>query len=144
MSNSFAHPRRNMLTNSLAAASALLVSTAVQSQTPSKGNVMSSQGGIKLIITFETKPDAVEPFAALMAQVKQDLPKVAGCRGVRVFQGKESPSIFTLLEDWDSETAHKVHIDQVISSGAWEKSIAIHLAKQPVSHYYTEYAARNA
>lgn len=138
MSKSFAHPRRNMLSNSLAATSALLLNTTVQSQTPSKGNSANSQAGIKLIITFETKPDSVEPFAALMTQVKQDLPKIAGCRGVRIFQGKENRNIFTLLEDWDSEAAHKVHINQVISSGAWEKNIAIHLTKQPVSHYYTE------
>lgn len=143
MSNSFAHPRRNMLSNSLAAASTLLVSSAAQSQTPLKGKVLNSQGGIKLIITFETKPDAVEAFSALMDRVKQDLPHIAGCRGVRVFQGKENRSIFTLLEDWESEAAHKVHIDRVISSGAWEKSIAIHLDKKPVNHYYIEYAQRN-
>ena len=144
MSNSFVHPRRNMLSNSLTAASALLLSTVVQSQTPLNSNLMNSPGGIKLIITFETKPNAVAAFAALMAQLKQDLPKIAGCRGVRVFQGNENHSIFTLLEDWDSEAIHKAHLDQVISSGTWEKSIAIHLAKPPVSHYYTEYVAQNA
>lgn len=93
--------------------------------------------GIQVIITFETKPEASLPFAALLDQVQQDLPRVNGCKGVRVFSGSESPCVFTLLEHWDSEAAHQAHIATVVASGAWD-SIAAHLARDPVSHYYRE------
>lgn len=91
----------------------------------------------QIIITFETKPESAAPFAALLEQVKRDLPTVSGCRSVRVFSATAHPCIFTLLEDWDSESQHQRHIDTVVSSGAWA-TLAAHLAKDPVSHYYTE------
>lgn len=93
--------------------------------------------GIKVIITFETKADASSQFSALLEQLKQDLPKVNGCRAVSVFAASDNPCLFTLLEEWDSALMHKMHIEQVISSGAWER-IAVYLAKDPVSHYYSE------
>jgi len=93
--------------------------------------------GIQVIITFETKPEASSPFTALLDQVQLDLPRVNGCKGVRVFSRSDSPCMFTLLEHWDSEAAHQAHIAQVVASGAWD-SIAAHLAKDPVSHYYRE------
>jgi quinol monooxygenase YgiN len=92
----------------------------------------------QIIITFETKPESAKPFSALLAQVKRDLPTVPGCRSVRLFSAMGNPCVFTLLEDWDSESQHKSHIDNVVSSGAWA-ALAAHLAKEPVSHYYTEH-----
>lgn len=135
------YPRRNMLSSSLAAASIMLSSTAGQAQTSASPAQTNLTAVVKLIITFETKPDAVTAFTTLLEQVRQDLPKVAGCKGVRVFLGKDNPRVFTLVEDWESESAHKAHINQVIASGAWEKHIAIHLTKPPVSYYYTELIA---
>lgn len=93
--------------------------------------------GIQVIITFETKPEAASPFAALLAQVQQDLPRVNGCAGVRVFAGSDDPCVFTLLEHWDSKASHQAHIAHVVASGAWD-SMAVYLAKDPVSHYYRE------
>lgn len=90
-----------------------------------------------IIITFETKPESAAPFAALLEQVKRELPTVPGCRSVRLFAATGKPCVFTLLEDWDSASQHQRHIDQVVSSGAWA-NLAAHLAKEPVSHYYTE------
>lgn len=93
--------------------------------------------GIKVIITFETKPDSSSQFSTLLEHVKLDLPNVNGCRAVRLFAASDNPCIFTLLEEWDSESMHKAHIERVVSSGAWER-IAAHLSKDPVSHYFSE------
>jgi quinol monooxygenase YgiN len=92
----------------------------------------------QIIITFETKPESAAPFKAMLEQVKRDLPTVPGCRSVRLFTATGDPCIFTLLEDWNSEAQHQRHIEQVVSSGAWA-TLAAHLAKEPVSHYYTEH-----
>jgi len=91
----------------------------------------------QVIVSFETKPESAVPFAALLEQVKRELPTVPGCRSVRLFAARSNPCLFTLLEHWDSESRHQHHIDQVVSSGAWA-TLAAHLAKEPVSHYYTE------
>jgi quinol monooxygenase YgiN len=141
MQNSISNPRRNMLSSSLATAGVILTSTQVMGQSLSPNTQVNSRSSVNVIITFETKPDAVAAFAALLEQVKKDLPKVKGCKGVRAFFGKDNPRIFTLVEEWETEQSHKTHIDQVIASGAWEKNIAIHLAKPPVSYYYSELIA---
>jgi quinol monooxygenase YgiN len=91
----------------------------------------------QVIITFEAKPESATAFAAMLEQAKRDLPTVPGCRSARLFAATENPCIFTLLEQWDSAAQHKSHIDKVVSSGAWAV-LAAHLAKEPVSHYYTE------
>ncbi len=92
---------------------------------------------ISVIITFEAKPENAAAVAAVMAQVKRNLPAVHGCNKVRLFGSSDNPCIFTLLEEWESEGHHQAHINVVVASGAWD-SIALHLASAPVSHYYKE------
>lgn len=92
---------------------------------------------INVIITFQAKPDNASAFAVVLGQVKHDLPKVAGCKAVRLFGRNDNSCIFTLIEEWESGMQHKAHIANVVSSGAWA-GIAAHLASDPVSHYYTE------
>ncbi|MES2934714.1 MAG: antibiotic biosynthesis monooxygenase family protein [Pseudomonadota bacterium] len=93
--------------------------------------------GINVIITFTTKPESAIQFSTMLAQVKQALPTVDGCKSVRLFAAIDNPCTFTLLEEWESEAKHKSHLEQVVSSGAWD-AIAAHLATDPVSHYYIE------
>lgn len=93
--------------------------------------------GINVIVTFETRPECAASFSALLEQVRHDLPQVSGCRGVQVFDGAGEASLFTLVEQWDTEAAHQAHIGHVIASGAWER-IAAQLARDPVSRYYRQ------
>jgi quinol monooxygenase YgiN len=60
---------------------------------------------------------------------------VEGCNGVQIFSDKECNNIFTLVENWDTEDAHKKHISRVVESGGWE-TIASHLTKDPESSYF--------
>lgn len=92
---------------------------------------------VKVIVRFEARPQARAAFAQLLAQVKEDLPQVPGCTGVRLFTGHEQPNVFVLLEDWQSQALHQAHLAQVSASGAWER-LATHLAGDPVSLYCTE------
>ncbi len=91
----------------------------------------------QIIVTFEAKPESAASLSALLEQVKRDLPTVPGCQSVRLFSATDNPCIFTLLEHWDSASQHQRHIEHVVSSGAWA-TLAAHLAKEPVSHYYME------
>jgi quinol monooxygenase YgiN len=95
----------------------------------------------KVIITFEAKPQAASRFRAMLEQAGQELPKVSGCKGVRIFSADGNPCIFTLVEDWESQDAHKAHIGKVVASGGWA-TLAACLAKDPVSHYYNELELR--
>lgn len=90
-----------------------------------------------VIITFKSKPEKLAAFAKILAEVKNDLPKVAGCKAVRIFNDVNDPNVFTLVETWASEIEHKKHIEGVISSGGWNH-IAAHLACDPTSSYYKE------
>lgn len=89
-----------------------------------------------VIITFQARSDCASSFAALMADTRQALPQVPGCRAVRLFAATDGHT-FTLIEEWDSADAHRAHLRQVVASGAWEQ-IATQLADEPVSRYYVE------
>jgi quinol monooxygenase YgiN len=90
-----------------------------------------------LIITFTARPEQRAAFAELLAKVQEQLPQIPGCKSVRTFNSAGDPCVFTLLETWESEELHQAHIERVVSSGAWNH-IASHLAREPVSGYYTE------
>ncbi|WP_309663834.1 antibiotic biosynthesis monooxygenase family protein [Tabrizicola sp.] len=90
-----------------------------------------------LTIAFKIKPDRLADFAALLTQVQNELPGTKGCRDLRVLQNADVADEILLIERWSSREAHRAHIDEVIASGGWEH-VAIHLAADPVSTYFTE------
>jgi quinol monooxygenase YgiN len=92
---------------------------------------------VHLIITFVVKRESVAAFRSILADVKATLPTVPGCNAVKIFNDSTHGHLFVLVERWDSEAAHRHHIDQVVSSGAWDR-IASHLETTPVSSYYRE------
>ena len=92
---------------------------------------------IHLIITFEASSEKLASFRQILQQVKADLPGVPGCRAVRIFNSTTNERVFTLVETWDSESAHRAHIERVIRSGAWER-IRGHLVSDPLSSYLRE------
>ena len=88
-----------------------------------------------VIVTFTAKPEKLPEFMAIMHGVKSDLPKVEGCISVSVFRDSQNPNAFTLVETWQSEAAHKRHIEGVVSSGGWSHIVG-HLACEPSSSYF--------
>ncbi|CUI09303.1 hypothetical protein BN2497_13383 [Janthinobacterium sp. CG23_2] len=90
--------------------------------------------GTTFIITFTTRPEAASDFRAMLDNVKRDLPAVAGCRGVDIFRASDDPAVFTLVEQWDSEQAHKKHIETLTASGGWDV-IAAFLLEPPSGRY---------
>lgn len=91
----------------------------------------------KFIITFEARPDTAASLGRMLVQARQDLLRATGCRGARLFSADDSPCVFTLMEDWESKSAHQAHVATLVASGAWEK-IASQLANEPTSRYVSE------
>ena len=94
---------------------------------------------IQVIVTFNVQPQSLSAFHSLLTQVRSELPQVPGCTAVRTLQSTASPTVFTLIEDWASEHAHRRHLDQLQNSGAWE-GVARHLTCPPESRYYVDLA----
>jgi len=90
---------------------------------------------IEFIITFDVKPDRTADFNALLASVQTDLPKIEGCKGVRIFRHAEAEQpTFTLLESWDDKSLHQAHVARLQESGDWD-TIETMLAAPPNGHY---------
>ena len=92
---------------------------------------------IHLIVTFEARSEKLQAFRQILQQVKADLPRVPGCKAVRIFNSTTNERVFTLVETWESESAHRAHIERVIQTGAWER-IRAHLVTDPLSSYLRE------
>ncbi|GAB1267033.1 hypothetical protein NBRC116493_02860 [Aurantivibrio infirmus] len=90
-----------------------------------------------VIITFTVKPEKISDFVNILNSVKIDLPSVEGCNGIHIFSDSKNNNVFTLVENWDSEDAHKKHIAGVVESGNWD-TISSHLEKDPESSYFNE------
>ncbi len=92
---------------------------------------------IHLIVTFEASSEKLAAFRQILQQVKTDLPQAPGCQAVRIFNSTSNERVFTLVETWDSENAHRAHIERVVQSGGWEH-IRAHLVSDPLSSYLRE------
>jgi quinol monooxygenase YgiN len=90
-----------------------------------------------LIVTFEASAEKLQAFRQILQQIKADLPQVPGCKAVRIFNSTTNERVFTLVETWESESAHRAHIERVIQTGAWEH-IRAHLVTDPLSSYLRE------
>jgi len=121
--------RRKLLQNSLAYA---LLLSSVQSfaKVPVENKL-----DIQLIITFHIKKEKVQSFMKIVNDVKKNLPKVDGCKGVEIFQANDDKQIITFIETWENIEKHKKHIEHVVDSGDWEY-ISSHLIADPKSQYY--------
>ena len=93
---------------------------------------------VQLIITFNVAAGKLPAFVEIMRQVQSSLPQVAGCNAVRIFHGTNDEHVFVLVETWESEQAHRAHIENVVRSGAWDH-LRAHLTRDPVSGYYSEF-----
>lgn len=92
---------------------------------------------VNLVISFKVKEEKLESFRNVMQDVKINLPKVDGCRDVKILNHLEDPLAFTLVEAWDSQEIHGAHVQRLIDSGQWT-AIAEHLSSAPVSGYFSQ------
>lgn len=72
-----------------------------------------------IAVTFKAKPNLLSDFRKMMQSVKVDLPKVEGCKSVRILTDIGDASTFLLVEDWHSQDAHATHIARLIEAGVW-------------------------
>jgi len=70
-------------------------------------------------VTFKPKSEHLEAFAGAMKTVSSELPSVDGCKAVRVMTHQDDPSVFMLIEDWESSDKHAAHINRLVESGEW-------------------------
>ncbi len=92
---------------------------------------------IKFIITFQAKEDAIRDLSEVMRQVKTDLPNIEGCEGVQVLRNAVNPSVFTLVEAWESKNRHLENSQKLADSGAWDQIVDL-LVSAPAGNYYDE------
>lgn len=93
---------------------------------------------ITLLVTLVAKPSSMDEIARVMTEVKDYLPKVAGCESVRIVRDLDEPARFTLIESWSSRQEHEAYQRGVAESGGWGH-ILEHLAADPVSTYYEDF-----
>jgi quinol monooxygenase YgiN len=83
-------------------------------------------------VTFKPKSEHLTAFTEAMQSVKNELPSVDGCEGVRVMTHHDDPAVFMLIEDWESADKHAAHINNLVASGEWA-GLEKMLAEQPTS-----------
>ncbi|MEP5267745.1 MAG: antibiotic biosynthesis monooxygenase [Lentilitoribacter sp.] len=85
-----------------------------------------------VVVTFRPKSEHLTAFTEAMQSVKNELPSVEGCEGVRVMTHHDDPTVFMLIEDWENADKHEAHINNLVASGKWA-GLEEMLAEQPTS-----------
>lgn len=92
------------------------------------------------VATITVTPGSEEAFEDAFRQARHLPESAAGCRGVRMTRGVESPSTFVLLIEWDSVQAHDEQFRQTDLFGQWRGLIGPHFATAPHVEHYVDVA----
>jgi heme-degrading monooxygenase HmoA len=80
-------------------------------------------------------------FRAAYAKAHETLAMTPGCQSVRMTQGIETPTRFTLLVEWDSVEAHEVNFRATERFGTWRGLIGPFFDGPPNVEHFTDVPA---
>ncbi len=87
------------------------------------------------IIHFHAAEAKLSEFQGAMQQLGTELPKVAGCTAVAVYQDRDDSSRFTVVESWNSADEHQRHVESLLADGTWNQLASL-LRSEPSSNYF--------
>src|SRR5688500_3895275 len=90
------------------------------------------------IARFHIQPGQEEAFVAAYHVAVKALQSSPGCQSVRITRGIESPSLFTLLVEWDSVEAHEQNFRATDRSAVWRGHISPFFAATPAMEHFVD------
>ena len=61
----------------------------------------------------QAKPETIEALRDFLISIMSGIKESAGCESVQLFQSKEDPTKFTMIEVWDSLESHKASVKEI-------------------------------
>ena len=89
------------------------------------------------VALIDVSPGQEDMFAAAYQRARPILAGTDGCRSVRMTRGRESPSRFVLLVEWDSVEDHDAFRASE-AFGDWRAPIGPHFAGPPVVEHFAD------
>lgn len=93
------------------------------------------------VALIDVTPGSEEAFVAAYRSVLHLVRSTAGCHGVRMTRGVETPSRFVLLVEWDSIEAHLDNFRATDRFVQWRAAIGPHFATPPVVEHFIDVAS---
>lgn len=82
----------------------------------------------------QAKPETTEPLRDFLMSIMPMIKASQGCESVRLYQSKDDPTKFTMIEVWDSIESHKASVKNIPSEMLAE--IRPLLASAPSGSYF--------
>ncbi len=80
---------------------------------------------IRLLVSFNVKPEHADTFVGIMQGAKSTLLEVPGCLAVEVLQSADDPANVLLSEVWASREIHDQYAAKMAEGDAMEKLAAL-------------------
>lgn len=90
-----------------------------------------------LLVCFVAAAAHADDLERRLRLAAANLPAVPGCRGATLYRDRSATDRFVLLEEWDDETAHAVHLNAYVQGREWQ-AITDSLAEQPQGRWLHE------
>ena len=90
-----------------------------------------------LIIRFEARQENLAEFSAIMDGVETGMQQEPGFVSATVYQHADDPTVFTLLELWETRALHEEHYDRIVASGDWAHIKSL-LRSEPQMGYFNK------
>ncbi|HET9327452.1 MAG TPA: antibiotic biosynthesis monooxygenase family protein [Candidatus Eisenbacteria bacterium] len=74
---------------------------------------------VAIIYRFRAREDKSAELLTLLQQGRDFSLTVDGCEEFDVYQGKDDPHQFVMMESWRSEQAHRAHFEKNARGSGW-------------------------
>lgn len=91
---------------------------------------------VRVVARITARPDSIEELSSLLLHLVKESRKENGCISYQLLQNKTDPKDFTVVEEWENDSAIDNHFTTPHMQDALSRAAPL-LAKEPeISRYY--------
>jgi quinol monooxygenase YgiN len=101
-----------------------------------KERMINKTKTVKVVARITARPDTIEDLSSLLLHLVEESRKENGCISYQLLQNKTDPKDFTVVEEWESDSAIDNHFTTPHMQDALPRAASL-LAREPeISRYY--------
>lgn len=98
----------------------------------------AEQHRLHRIVRMTFRPDAVDEFLTLFAEVKSHIRAQPGCQDVQLMQDTDWPAVFATFSIWDSDDALQAYRRSAFFRSTWTRTRAMFAAPPKAESYFRQ------
>lgn len=91
---------------------------------------------VRVVARITARPDTIEELASLLLHLVEESRKENGCISYQLLQNKTAPEDFTVIEEWENDSAIDNHFTTPHMQDALSRAASLLARELEISRYY--------